>query len=235
MNIKWKLLWEEFVDQVFKFGGYEMILEGLRNTLIIAIGGFILGLVIGCVIAVLQLLPDNKITKVFKSFANCYVGLFRGTPIVVQLLVSWYVIKPMLGITGANAVIWGLVVFGMNSGAYVSEIIRGGILSVDKGQMEAGRSLGLGYVKTMSLIVMPQAFKNSLPAIGNELIAIIKETSVAGFISVTDLQTAFKQQDNVNNPIICYLALALVYLVLVLFFTLIIKIVERSMRSSDKR
>ena len=141
----------------------------------------------------------------------------------------------MLGITEANALIWGLVIFGMNSGAYVSEIIRGGILSVDKGQMEAGRSLGLKYTSTMGRIVMPQALKNSLPAIGNELIAIVKETSVAGFISVTDLQVAFKQQDTVYNPIICYLALALVYVVLVLLFTIIIKIIEGRLRASDKR
>ena len=123
----------------------------------------------------------------------------------------------------------------MNSGAYMSEIIRGGILSVDKGQMEAGRSLGLGYAKTMTKIVMPQAFKNSLLAIGNELIAIVKETSVAGFITVVDLQVAFKQQNTVYNPIICYLALAVVYILLVVLFTFIIKLIERRLRASDNR
>lgn len=235
MNINWEYLWDQFVLQVFELGGYKTILEGLQNTLIIALGGFVLGLIIGIVLAVTQLLPDNKITKPFKILANCYVGLFRGTPIVVQLLVAWYVLKPMLGITDASALLWGLTIFGMNSGAYVSEIIRGGILSVDKGQMEAGRSLGLGYTSTMARIVMPQALKNSLPAIGNELIAIVKETSVAGFISVTDLQVAFKQQDTVYNPIICYLALAIVYVVLVLLFTIIIKIIEGRLRASDKR
>ena len=116
----------------------------------------------------------------------------------------------------------------------MSEIIRGGILSVDKGQMEAGRSLGLSYSKTMIKIIMPQAIKNSLPSIGNELIAIIKETSVAGFVSVTDLQVAFKLQNTVYNPIICYLALAVVYIVLVLIFTILIKLIERRLAKSER-
>lgn len=235
MNINWSYLWESFVKQMFVYGGYKTVLEGLKNTLIIALGGFALGLLIGILLAVMQLLPENKITTVFKTVSKLYVGLFRGTPIVVQLLVGWYVLKPLLGITQASALMWGLVIFGMNSGAYMSEIIRGGILSVDKGQMEAGRSLGLNYVQTMVKIIMPQAIKNSLPSIGNELIAIVKETSVAGFVSVTDLQVAFKQQNTVSNPIICYLALALVYIVLVILFTLIIKLLERRLRASDNR
>jgi polar amino acid transport system permease protein len=235
MNINWQYLWDEFVKQVFTLGGYKTVLEGLKNTLIIALGGFIIGLIIGTIIAIVQLLPENKITKGFKVTSKLYVGLFRGTPIVVQLLVAWYVLKPILGITNASPVVWGTVIFGLNSAAYVSEIIRGGILSVDKGQMEAGRSLGLSYSKTMIKIVLPQAFKNSLPAIGNELVTIVKETSVAGFISVIDLQVAFKMQNTVYNPIICYIILAVVYIVLVVFFTLIIKLIERRMRASDNR
>ena len=235
MNINWKYLWESFTLQMFELDGYKTVLEGLKNTLIIAIGGFAIGLVLGIILAVMQLLPDNKATRVVKTVSKLYVGLFRGTPIVVQLLVGWYVLKPMLGIQQASALAWGLVIFGMNSGAYTSEIIRGGILSVDKGQTEAGRSLGLNYAQTMLRIVMPQAFKNSLPAIGNELVAIVKETSVAGFVSVVDLQVAFKLQNTAYNPIICYLALAVVYIVLVVVFTLLIKLVERRMRASDKR
>ena len=235
MNINWEYLWENFVRQMFELGGYKTVLDGLKNTLIIAVGGFAIGLVLGILLAIMQLLPDNKITKIVKTISKLYVGLFRGTPIVVQLLVGWYVLKPMLGIQQASALVWGLVIFGMNSGAYMSEIVRGGILSVDKGQMEAGRSLGLNYVQTMFRIVMPQAFKNSLPSIGNELIAIVKETSVAGFVSVTDLQVAFKLQNTVYNPIICYLALALVYIILVVVFTLLIKLLERRLRASDQR
>lgn len=235
MNINWSYLWDSFVTQMFKLDGYKTVLEGLQNTLIIAIGGFIIGLFLGIILAVMQLLPDKKSTKFLSTFSKLYVGLFRGTPIVVQLLVGWYVIKPILGITQASALMWGLVIFGLNSGAYMSEIIRGGILSVDKGQMEAGRSLGLNYAQTMIRIIMPQAIRNSLPSIGNELIAIVKETSVAGFVSVTDLQVAFKLQNTVYNPIICYLALAVVYIILVVIFTLIIKLIERRLRASDKR
>lgn len=235
MNIDWSYLWQSFKIQVFDLGGYITILTGLKNTLIIALGGFVIGLILGSILAIMQLLPNSKITNVLKAISKVYVGFFRGTPIVVQLLLGWYVLKPVLGIRNAEAVVWGTVIFGMNSSAYVSEIIRGGILSVDKGQMEAGRSLGLGYIKTMTKIVMPQALKNSIPSLGNELVTIIKETSVAGFISVVDLQVAFKQQDSVYNPIICYLALALVYIILVVLFTLLIKFVERRLRASDKR
>ena len=222
-----------FCKQIFDLGGYKIILDGLQNTLIIALGGFIIGLIFGAVLAICQLLPESKFAKIVGTISKVYVGIFRGTPIVVQLLLGWYVLKPILGIRDANATVWGMVIFGMNSAAYVSEIIRGGIMSVDKGQMEAGRSLGLSYMKTMTKIVLPQAFKNSLPSLGNELIAIVKETSVAGFISVVDLQVAFKMQDTVYNPIICYLALAVVYIILVVIFTLVIKLIERRMRVSD--
>lgn len=232
--INWSYLWTSFKQQMFELGGYKTVLEGLQNTLWIALGGFAIGLVLGILLAVMQLLPENKATNVLKNVSKFYVGLFRGTPLVVQLLLGWYVIKPMLGIQQASALAWGLVIFGLNSGAYMSEIIRGGILSVDKGQMEAGRSLGLSYSKTMIKIIMPQAIKNSLPSIGNELIAIIKETSVAGFVSVTDLQVAFKLQNTVYNPIICYLALAVVYIVLVLIFTILIKLIERRLAKSER-
>ncbi|MBQ8295080.1 MAG: amino acid ABC transporter permease [Clostridia bacterium] len=232
--INWNYLWESFVNQMFRYGGYKTVLEGLQNTLIIALGGFVIGLILGIILAVMQLLPQNKVTTLLKNISKLYVGLFRGTPLVVQLLVGWYVIKPILGITQASALLWGLVIFGLNSGAYMSEIIRGGILSVDKGQMEAGRSLGFNYTQTMLKIIMPQAIKNCLPSIGNELIAIVKETSVAGFVSVTDLQVAFKLQNTVYNPIICYLALAIVYIVLVLVFTLLIKFMEKRLAKNER-
>lgn len=233
--INWKVLWDSFYTQVFKLDGYKTILEGLTNTLIIAIVGFIIGIIVGSLIAIMQLLPDSKTSKVLNAVAKVYVGIFRGTPILVQLLVGWFVIKPVLGISNANAVAWATVIYGLNSSAYASEIIRGGILSVDKGQTEAGRSLGLPYSKTMIKIVIPQALKNSIPAIGNELISLVKETSVAGLMSVTDLQVAFKLQDTLYTPIICYLALAVVYIILVVLFTLIVKLIERRLRTSDKR
>lgn len=233
--INWQYLWNKFVYQVFTLGGYKTILDGLFNTLVITFGGFAIGLVLGAVLAIAQLLPTNKISNVFKVISKTYVMIFRGTPIVVQLLVGWYVLRPMLGIRTGNPLIWGTVIFGLNSGAYMSEIMRGGLMSVDRGQMEAGRSLGLPYFTTLFKVVVPQALKNSFPSIGNELISLIKETSVAGFISVVDLQVAFKLQDTIYNPIICYIALALVYVVLVALFTLIVRLIERRLRKSDKR
>ncbi len=233
--INWQYLWDKFVYQVFTLGGYKTILDGLFNTLVITFGGFAIGLVLGAVLAIAQLLPTNKISNVFKVISKTYVMIFRGTPIVVQLLVGWYVLRPMLGIRTGNPLIWGTVIFGLNSGAYMSEIMRGGLMSVDRGQMEAGRSLGLPYFTTLFKVVVPQALKNSFPSIGNELISLIKETSVAGFISVVDLQVAFKLQDTIYNPIICYIALALVYVVLVALFTLIVRLIERRLRKSDKR
>lgn len=232
--INWQYLWDKFVQQVFVLGGYHTILDGLLNTLIITFGGFAIGLVLGAVLAIAQLLPVNKASKVLKAIAKTYVMIFRGTPIVVQLLVGWYVLRPMLGIRTGNPLIWGTVIFGLNSAAYMSEIMRGGLMSVDRGQMEAGRSLGLPYFTTLFKVVVPQALKNSFPSIGNELISLIKETSVAGFISVVDLQVAFKQQDTIYNPIICYIALALVYVVLVALFTLIVRLIERRLRKGDK-
>ncbi|MBQ7830848.1 MAG: amino acid ABC transporter permease [Clostridia bacterium] len=232
--INWAYYWSSFKTQMFDLGGYKTVLEGLQNTLLIALGGFAIGLILGIILAIMQLLPQNKATNILKNVSKLYVGLFRGTPLVVQLLLGWYVIKPMMHIEQASALAWGLVIFGLNSGAYMSEIIRGGILSVDKGQMEAGRSLGLSYSTTMIKIIMPQAIKNSLPAIGNELISIIKETSVAGFVSVIDLQVAFKLQNTVYNPIICYLALAVVYIILVIIFTLLIKFIERRLAKSER-
>ncbi len=232
--INWQYLWDKFVYQVFTLGGYKTILDGLFNTLVITFGGFAIGLVLGAVLAIAQLLPTNKVSNVFKVISKTYVMIFRGTPIVVQLLVGWYVLRPMLGIRTGNPLVWGTVIFGLNSGAYMSEIMRGGLLSVDRGQMEAGRSLGLSYFTTLFKVVVPQALKNSFPSIGNELISLIKETSVAGFISVVDLQVAFKLQDTIYNPIICYIALALVYVVLVALFTLIVRLIERRLRKSDK-
>ena len=232
--INWKYLWDKFSYQVLTLGGYKTILDGLFNTLIITFGGFVIGLVLGAVLAIAQLLPTNKVSNVFKVISKTYVMIFRGTPIVVQLLVGWYVLRPMLGIRTGNPLVWGTVIFGLNSGAYMSEIMRGGLLSIDRGQMEAGRSLGLPYFTTLFKVVVPQALKNSFPSIGNELISLIKETSVAGFISVVDLQVAFKLQDTIYNPIICYIALALVYVVLVALFTLIVRLIERRLRKSDK-
>ncbi len=165
---------------------------------------------------------------------NGYVGLFRGTPIVVQLLVIYYVLFPSIGVR-VDKLIVAIVAFGLNSGAYVSEIMRSGIMAVDRGQLEAARSLGLSYARSMWEVVLPQAIKNILPTIGNEFIALIKETSVVSFIAVVDLTRAFQTIASSNYEyIVPYLVLALCYLVIVLLFSSLVKLLERRMRKSDR-
>lgn len=178
---------ENFWNVFLNAGGYREVLKGLQNTLTIAVLGLLIGIVIGTVIAAVRVLPKYKrLPRVLNSICGFYVGLFRGTPMVVQLLVFYYVLLPLLGVTRMPSVTVATIVFGLNSGAYISEIMRSGILSVDSGQMEGGRSVGLGYGVTMMRIVIPQAVKNILPTLGNEFIALIKETSVVSFVGATD-------------------------------------------------
>ena len=230
--MKFQIFYHEFITNE----GYNMLLDGLKNTAIIAVFGLFIGLIIGSLIAVVKLAPiENLFFKALKFLGDIYVALFRGTPIVVQLLLTHYVLFPLMGIN-IPPVFEGVITFGMNSGAYISEIMRSGILSVDKGQMEAGRSLGLSYVQTMWKIVLPQAIKNILPTLGNEFIALIKETSVVSFITVIDIYKAFQSiANNTFEYIVPYLMLALVYLILVIIITLIVRAIERRLRASDKR
>ena len=228
--------WEIFYEQFVTYEGYKAVLEGLLATVIIAVCGLLIGFVIGSILAVFKLIASKRwYAKIIRGFASVYVALFRGTPMVVQLLLIHFVIFPEMNIH-ISPLAEAVIAFGMNSGAYICEIMRGGILSVDKGQMEAGRALGLGYVSTMLRIVIPQAFKNVVPTLGNEFIALIKETSVAGFITVVDLTRAFQNMaDSSYEYIIPYIVLALCYLVLVLIITFIVRLIERRMRASDRR
>lgn len=228
--------WEIFYEQMFERGGYKKVLDGLGNTIIIAVVGLLIGMVIGCVLATCKILPKTSIlVKFLSGFANVYIAIFRGTPMLVQLLLIHYVIFPVVGIS-IPVLAEAVLAFGFNSGAYVSEIMRGGILSVDIGQTEAGRALGLNYRQTMIRIVLPQAIKNVIPTLGNEFIALLKETSVVGFITVVDLTKAFQNIANSTYEfIVPYIALALIYLVLVLGVTGLVKLVERRMRASDRR
>jgi len=176
----------KFIEIFWEQNGYVKVLEGLENTLLIACTGLIIGIIIGTLIATVKVLPKYKtLPKVLNAICNFYVALFRGTPIVVQLLVFYYVLFPLMGwnITGVEV---SILVFGLNSGAYISEVMRGGIQSVDPGQMEAGRAVGLSFGTTMMKIVIPQAVKNILPTMGNEFIALIKETSVVSFVGAAD-------------------------------------------------
>ena len=227
---------EKFWQSLSTPGISDRLLLGLKNTFLIALIGFLIGFLLGSILAVFKLLPQEKRwCRVLAKIADIYIAIFRGTPIVVQLLVAYYFLLPLLGLSATGLTV-AEVIFGLNSAAYVAEIMRGGILSVDKGQMEAGRSLGLNYVKTMFHIVLPQAVKNILPTLGNELITLIKETSVVSFVGATDLFTAFSYIASKNYEyMIPYLMMAVVYIVIVVILTIIIKIIERRMRASDKR
>ena len=217
--------------------GYTRVFDGFKNTLVIACLGLVIGIVLGIILAVTKVIPQKKTSaKIFSKLTDIYVGLFRGTPMVVQLLVMYYVILPLIGLGGIPPVIVAVIAFGMNSGAYVCEIMRSGILSVDKGQMEAGRALGMGYGRTMFKIIIPQAVKNILPTLGNEFISLVKETSVASFITVIDMTKAFQNIGAANyDYFMPYIVLALCYLVIVYIITLIVKLIERRMRASDRR
>lgn len=229
-------LWKEFVKQFITNRGYESILDGLLITIEIAVFGLIIGVVIGTAIGIVRVMPKYKLLpRILDKICVCYVELFRGTPIVVQLLIGYWVLLPAMGISVNSGVPVAVVVFGLNSGAYVSEIMRGGINSVDAGQLEAGRAVGLPYSIAMLKIVIPQAIKNILPTLGNEFIVLIKETSVVSFVAVTDLYKSFKQLgDPKYNYIVPYLMLALTYLVLVLLISWGVRTLEKHLKKSER-
>jgi polar amino acid transport system permease protein len=227
---------EKFLQIFIDNRGYVRVLEGLKNTLTIAIIGLIIGIVIGTLIATVRVIPKYKrLPRILNGICSFYVGLFRGTPMVVQLLVFYYVMLPIMGVrmTGVEV---SILVFGLNSGAYISEIMRSGIMSVDQGQMEGGRAMGLSFGTTMQKIVIPQAVKNILPTLGNEFISLIKETSVVSFVGAADLYVAFNYiGSNSYEFMVPYLVMALIYIILVLIISAGIKLMERSLRKSDRR
>ncbi|MBR6666059.1 MAG: amino acid ABC transporter permease [Lachnospiraceae bacterium] len=225
-----------FIENFITYNGYVKVIDGLKNTLLIAVSGLIIGILIGTLIATVRVIPKYKLLpRILNGFCSFYVSLFRGTPIVVQLLVFYYVLLPLMGIniTPVNV---SILVFGLNSGAYISETMRSGIMSVDSGQMEAGRAVGLSFSTTMMKIVIPQAVKNILPTLGNEFIALIKETSVVSFVGALDLYVAFNNIGSSSYEfMVPYLVMAMIYIVLVLIISAGIKIMERSLRKSDRR
>ncbi|MBE6769553.1 MAG: amino acid ABC transporter permease [Ruminococcaceae bacterium] len=226
---------EVFIEQFIDNNGYKTVLEGLQNTLTIAILGLLIGILIGIIIAAVRVMPKYKtLPRVLDGICTFYVGFFRGTPIVVQLLLFYYVLLPLMGVKMTSVAV-SIVVFGLNSGAYISEMMRAGILSVDPGQMEGGRAMGLSFPATMMKIIIPQAIKNILPTLGNEFIALIKETSVVSFVGATDLYVAFNYMgSNSYEFMVPYLAMAIIYIILVYGISLLIKIMERSLRKGDK-
>ena len=211
---------------------YKMFLDGLKVTIGVSIAAVLLGILLGMVLALMKMTEVRKGKKtIFSVIANIYIDIIRGTPTVVQLLIIYFLVfQTQMGMVA------GIVTFGINSSAYVAEIIRAGIMAVDKGQMEAGRSLGLSYTETMRYIILPQAVKNILPALGNEFIVLIKETAILGYVAIQDLTKA--SDFIVSRTYIMFVPLigcALIYYVLVKILTIGLNAFERRLRQSDIR
>ncbi|MBQ8605196.1 MAG: amino acid ABC transporter permease [Clostridia bacterium] len=224
-----------FLETVIDHHGYVKILEGLQNTIIIAVMGLVIGSLIGTVIAAIRVLPKYKVLpRILDGICSVYVSFFRGTPMVVQLLLFYYVFFPLIGFKMSSLGV-AVLVFGLNSGAYISEIMRGGILSVDAGQMEGARAMGLSFSAAMMKIVIPQAVKNILPTMGNEFITLIKETSIVSFVGAVDLYKAFNDIGTNNYEfMVPYISMALIYIVMVLIISMLVKIMERRLRKGDR-
>ena len=227
MNVWTAKLYETFLET----GYYKLMLQGLRNTLIMTLGALCIGVVIGTLIAVLKYFAEDvPALKPLDELCDLYTTVIRGIPVVVLLMIFFYIIM-----TAADGITVGIIAFGINSGAYMAELIRSGINAVDKGQMEAGRSLGMSKVQAMRKIVFPQAVRYILPAIGNELIALLKETSVAGYVAVTDLTRAGNLvRNNTYDAVNPLFAVALTYLALVVLLTALLRKLERRLAKSDK-
>lgn len=236
---------EEFCYDLYKSfiydNRYEMYVRGLGNTLLLTAMATVMGIVLGVIIALLRATWDKngqnlhgaaKFTlRIVNTFCNIYLTVIRGTPALVQLMIWYFVVFA----SSRNGLMIAAFAFGINSGAYVAEIIRSGIMAVDAGQMEAGRSLGFGYVATMRHIILPQAFKAVLPALANEFIVLLKETSVASFVSVADLTYAGNIiGGNSYDYLFPLLMTAMIYLALVMFFTYLVGKLERRLRNSER-
>lgn len=211
---------------------WKYIWNGLVVTLQITFVAVILGIVLGFFIAVVRSTYDKTgKLKLLNLLCKVYLTVIRGTPVVVQLLIIYFVI---FGSTDINKVLVAIMAFGINSGAYVAEIFRSGIMSIDNGQFEAGRSLGFNYPQTMLYIIMPQAFKNVLPALGNEFIVLLKETSVSGYIALQDLTKGGDIiRSRTYDAFMPLIAVAAIYLVMVMIFTKLVNMLERRLRNSD--
>ena len=231
----------QFILNFVEKSRWRYLWNGLLTTLHITFFAVIIGIVLGTIIAIIRSTadralpsmhrgPGRTILKAVDKVCQVYLTVIRGTPVVIQLMIFYYVIFA----SSRNSVLIAIISFGLNSAAYVAEVVRGGIMSVDIGQTEAGRSLGFSYVQTMWLIVVPQALKNVLPSLANEFIVLLKETSVAGYVAIKDLT---KGGDIIRgatySPFMPLIAVALIYLVLVMFFSWLVGKLERRLRNSD--
>ncbi|MCR5754153.1 MAG: amino acid ABC transporter permease [Acetatifactor sp.] len=222
---------------------YQYFVKGIGVTLTVTIFALILGVALGVVLAIIRSAHDqqagkhkNPVLGILNTLAKIYLTVIRGTPMMVQLLIMWFVVWASARSTDSNLIKCAILTFGLNSAAYVAEIIRSGIMSIDAGQMEAGRSLGLSYYATMKCIIIPQAFKNVLPALGNEMIALIKETSIVTVIGLKDLtKGAMIIQGKTFQAFVPFIAIAAIYLFMVMMLTWMMGKLERRMRASDHR
>jgi His/Glu/Gln/Arg/opine family amino acid ABC transporter permease subunit len=240
---EWMLkLKKDFIVAFIEDNRWKYLVEGVSNTIILTFFALILGVVLGVVIAAIRTTYDkqynemrNPFAKFFLAIGNAvckvYLTVIRGTPAMVQILIIFFIIMA----SSDNKMLCGIIAFGINSGAYVAEIIRGGIMSIDVGQTEAGRSLGFNYAYTMWYIVLPQTFKNILPALANEFIVLLKETAIAGYVGVTDLTRGANIIRGITYQSFWpLLAIAAIYLVMVMFFTKLVDILERRLRKSER-
>ena len=222
---------------------YQYFVRGIGVTLLVTAFALLIGLALGVLVGIIRSAHDQQpekkkgiVLRVLNGICKVYLTVIRGTPTLVQLLIMWFVIWASARSTDENMIRCAILSFGINSGAYVAEIIRSGIMSIDRGQMEAGRSLGLNYTATMRCVISPQAFKNVLPALGNELITLLKETSVVTVIGLKDLtKGAMLIQSKTYQAFVPYIAIAVIYLALVLVLSWILGKVERRLRQSDLR
>lgn len=228
MNLK-DIFYLNFIDD----DRWRYLFDGLWVTLAITLGAAVIGIIIGFLVAAIRTYYDKTgKLKVLNAICKFYLTITRGTPMLVQLLIIYFVILAPLQL---NSVVVAIVAFGINSGAYVAEIVRSGIMSIDSGQFEASRSLGMTYGQTMINVILPQAFKNILPALLNEIIALLKETSIAGYIAIQDLtKGGYIILGRTFSAFMPLIAVALIYLVLVLGMTKFTSVIERRLRASDR-
>ena len=221
-----------FISNFIDDNRWRYITDGLKITLLVTVFAVLIGVVLGFLIAIVRTTHDKTgKLKILNAICKVYLTVIRGTPVVVQLMIIYFII---FGSVDISKVVVAIVAFGINSGAYVAEIFRSGIMSIDNGQFEAGRSLGFNYAQTMMYIVMPRAFKNVLPTLCNEFISLLKETSVSGYIALQDLTKGGDIiRSRTYDAFMPLIAVALIYLAMVMIFTKLVSLLERRLRNSD--
>lgn len=221
-----------FISNFIDDNRWRYITDGLKITFLVTVFAVLIGVVLGFLIAIVRTTHDKTgKLKILNAICKVYLTVIRGTPVVVQLMIIYFII---FGSVDISKVVVAIVAFGINSGAYVAEIFRSGIMSIDNGQFEAGRSLGFNYAQTMMYIVMPQAFKNVLPTLCNEFISLLKETSVSGYIALQDLTKGGDIiRSRTYDAFMPLIAVALIYLAMVMIFTKLVSLLERRLRNSD--